>query len=246
MKTNKIFALALLVSGMTFTSCSTEDNPVEPVKNTYTISFEKQALNADNYWCGDETGTKTESWGVASYACTYEQDGVKFPVNWMPDYLTWSGFAISSRTATTFEKLFPDQFNSITGKAYKGNNYCVIYSFGEVIEIPEGAVVKGFYYTNSAYTAKAITEGDGMTPGKFEANDWFKCTVTGEKADGTTSTVDIMLAENGNYVKTWQFADLSKLGKVVKLGFAFDGSRKNDWGVTTPAYICIDDVTIEK
>ncbi len=244
MKKNLFFAVAALAA-MTFTSCSNEDNPGgSPVYTN--ISFESQTLNADNYWCGDESGTKTESWGVDSYACTYEESGVTFPVNWMPAYLTWSGFAISSRKTTTFETLFPDQFNSCAGNAFNGNNYCVIYTFGESIQIKDGALVKGFYFTNSAYAVKAILEGDGITPGAFGPDDWFKCTVTGEKADGTTATVDIMLAEKGDYVKTWQFADLSALGKVVKLSFAFTSTKNNDWGITTPSYICIDNMIIEK
>ncbi len=244
MKKNLFFAVAALAA-LTFTSCSKEDNPGGKTSGYTVISFENKTLGAENYWCGDETGTKTESWGVDSYGCVYEEGNVSFPVNWMPAYMTWSGFAISSRTETTFDKLFPDQFNSIAGKAYKGNNYCVIYTFGEKITFKKASAVKGFYFTNAAYTAKAITEGDGMTPGAFTADDWFKCTVTGEKADGTTASVDLMLAENGSYVSGWTFADLSSLGNVVSLSFSFDGTRKNDWGVTTPTYICIDDIIIK-
>ena len=44
----------------------------------------------------------------------------------------------------------------------------------------------------------------------------------------------------------WQLLDLSSLGKITKIGFTFTGSRSNDYGVLTPAYICIDDVTVEK
>ncbi len=247
MKTNKFFGLAAIIGGfaLSMTSCSQEDNPA-PVKKTVTISFENATLGADGVWNGDESGVKTESWGVDLYACSYVEGDATFPVNWMPAYQTWSGFAVSNRTATTFDKLFPDQFNSIAGKAYKGNNYCVIYTFGEVISFKEPSDVKGFYFTNSAYTAKAITEGDGMTPGAFDATDWLKCIVTGELADGTQKTVEIMLAEKDRYVKDWEYADLSSLGKVVSLSFSFDGTRKNDWGLTTPTYICIDDIIIEK
>ena len=85
-----------------------------------------------------------------------------------------------------------------------------------------------------------------MTPGKFEPSDWLKCTVTGIKADGTKASVDIELAANGSYVKDWQWADLSSLGKVVSLSFVFSGTKNNAYGLTTPAYMCIDDLTIMK
>ena len=67
-----------------------------------------------------------------------------------------------------------------------------------------------------------------------------------EKINDKTKTVDIKLAENGTYVNSWQWADLSSLGKVVKLEFVFTGSDNGDYGVNTPAYICIDDMAIEK
>ena len=140
----------------------------------------------------------------------YNEGPVSFPVTYnlytsaygTSDY--WSGFAISNRTATTFEAatLTPDQYNNITGKAHNGKNFC-------------------------------------------DATDWFKCTLTGEKADGTTVTKDIDLAKDGGYVNDWQLLDLSDMGAITSLSFGFSGSRSNDYGVLTPAYICIDDVTVE-
>ena len=78
-----------------------------------------------------------------------------------------------------------------------------------------------------------------------DATDWFKCTLIATKADGTTASVDIDLAKDGTYVSQWQLLDLSSLGKITSLGFAFTGSRSNDYGVLTPAYICLDDITVE-
>ena len=249
MKTNKFFGFAALACGfsLSFTSCSNEDNPVSG-PTTVTISFEGQALNADGYWCGDETGTKFDNWGADAFACSYTESGATFAANYTPSWGSWSGFAISNRTATSYSAatMIPDQFNNVTGTAKSGNNFCVVYTFGESIDFDSPVTLKGFWYTNNAWTVDAILNGDGMTPGKFEATDWLKCTITGKKADDTTATVDIMLAENGDYVKDWQYADLSSLGKVKSLAFSFDGTKKNDWGLTTPTYICIDDIVIEK
>jgi hypothetical protein len=258
MKTKKFFALAAIVGGfaMSFTACSNEDNPIDnPVtpKQTVTISFEGQALNADGYWCGDETGTPFESWGSTAYNCIYSEAGVKFPANYTPDWASWTGFAISNRKATTFNSatMTPDQFNCIAGGAYNGNNFCVVYTFGETIEFGGAVTLKGFWYTNDAWTVDAILNGDGMSPGKFEAEDWLSCFITPTPADGSLSGAryEISLAKDGDFVKEWKYCDLSDVPafkNISSISFGFGGSKANDWGLTTPTYICIDDMVIEK
>ena len=247
MKKHLLFAAAVCTALTVVTSCSQQDNPYESPKQ-YVISFENQTLNADGYWRGDETGTKFDNWGAEAYSCMYTEEGATFAANYTPAWGSWSGFAISSRTETSYAAatMIPDQFNNITGKANSGNNFCVVYTFGETITFDTEVELKGFFFTNNAWTVDAILNGDGMTPGKFEAGDWLKCTVTGTRADATTASVDIMLAEDGSYVQNWQWADLTSLGKVTSLSFSFDGTKKNDYGLTTPTYICIDDVTYVK
>ncbi len=249
MKTNKFFAFAALVCGfaMSFTSCTNEDNPVGGLQ-VYTISFENQTLNKDGFWCGDETGEKVDNFGAEAYECTYTENGASFVATYTPSWASWSGFAISSRTETGFKDITPDQFNNITGKAHSGNNFCVVYPYFETIVVNDGkpAFVNGFWFTNEAWAVDAIVNGDGMTPGSFDKTDWFKCTVTGKKQSGGTVTVDIDLAKDGDYVKEWKYCDLSSMGKVVELSFSFTSSRTNDWGPTTPMYMCIDDLEIEK
>ncbi len=248
MKTNKIMLLAA-VACAAFTSCTNvEDNPSNnPSKPTTTVvGFENQTLNADGFWSGDESGTEFDNWGSKAYNCLYQESGVTFPVNYTPAWSSWTGYAISCRTETGYKNLTPDQYNNITGKAYEGKNFCVVQTYGESIVFNEAVDVQGFYYTNNAWTVDAILNGDGLTPGKFEDTDWLKCTVTGTKADSTTAAVDIILAENGTYVNSWQWADLSSLGKVVALNFKFSGTKANDYGLTTPAYMCIDNLTFMK
>jgi len=249
MKTNKILLVAA-VACAAFTSCTKVDNGTDKPTGIVisVVGFEGQKLNADGFWSGDESGVEFENYGSKAYSCNYQESGVTFPVNYTPAWASWTGFAISSRTATTYNAatMTPDQFNNITGKAFNGQNFCVVQTYGEEIVFDAPAQIQGFFYTNNAWTVDAILNGDGMTPGKFEASDWLKCTVTGVKADKTEATVDIMLAQNGSYVKTWEWADLTPLGEVVSLKFAFSGTKSNDWGLTTPAYMCIDDLTFVK
>jgi len=253
MKTNKFFALAAIVCGfaLSFTSCGKEDNPV-PAKQTVTISFEGQALNADGYWCGDETGTPFDNWGSAAYNCLYTEAGVKFPVNYTPAWASWSGFAISNHTETSYVNMTPDQFNCIAGGAKSGKNFCVIYPYGESIEFGAAVTLKGFWYTNDAWTVDAILNGDGIIPGKFEANDFLKCVVYPTPADENLMSgarLEIDLAKDGDYVKEWKYCDLSDVDafkNIKSVSFSFEGSKATDYGLTTPTYICIDDMVIEK
>ena len=250
MKTNKFFLLAAIAFGtaLSFTSCSNEDNSSD---RFLTISFEGQKLNEDGFWCGDETGTPFDNWGAKAYACNYSENGVSFPVNYTPSWASWSGFAISSRTATTFDfaNLMPDQFNSAAGCAKSGKNYCVIFPYGESITFTKPVTVKGFWYTNSAWVVDAIVNGDGYTPGKFEADDFFKCIVYPVPAEGLGGArYEIDLAKDGDYVKEWKYCnlrDVDAFKNITSLSFNFESSRNNDWGITTPTYVCIDDIEIE-
>ena len=260
MKQNKFFGLAAIVCGLALTmgSCTSKnDNPILPpepiVPTNAVIGFEGAALNADGYWCGDETGEKYDNWGSDAFACSYKEDVANFPVNWTPAWGSWSGFAVSKRTETTYatETMTPDQFNNITGKAHGGKNFLVVYTFGEEITFDKPVTVKGFWYTNNAWTVDAILNGDGMSPGKFEAEDFLTCIIQAHPAwDGIVGggLYEIELAKGSNYVNEWKYCDLSNRGDfqyIKALSFNFDGSKKNDYGLTTPTYICIDDIEVE-
>ena len=252
MKTNKFFLVAAVVCTAVFASCSQEDNPTpQPVKKV--IGFENATLNAQGFWCGEvnEKGVTTD-YGT-TYPCVYKEIGAEFATTYGIYY--WTGFAISNRTEKGFTmgdyspEGMPDQFNNVTGKAHGGKNFLVVQPYGETIKL-NGATLKGFWYTNSSYTANAYENGDGLTPGKFEAEDWFKCILYPVPANGSLSGAryEIDLAKDGDYVKEWKYCDLSKVDafkNVGEISISFDGSKKNDWGVTTPTYICIDDMEIE-
>ena len=264
MKQNKFFGLAAIACGiaLSMTSCTNGDNPVDPgtpdvpvpvieIVNA-TIGFEDAALNADGYWCGDENGETFDNWGSDAFACSYQEDVATFPVNWTPAWASWSGFAVSNRTATTYaaETMTPDQFNNTTGTAHSGNNFLVVYTFGEEITFDKPVTVKGFWYTNDAWTVDAILNGDGMTPGKFEAEDFLTCVIYPMR-DGALiggARLEVPLAKDGDYVKEWKYCDLSDavtFQNITNLSFSFEGSKSNDYGLTTPTYICIDDIEVE-
>lgn len=219
-----------------------------------TATFEEIALADESYWNGsDMTGTEfTDAYGGKAYANTIVSGSYRFHNTYTPAYGSWSGFAVSNQTSVVFNNYDEDQYHSAVGHGYDNSaNYAVVYPYGETVDVmnkPDGEKISGFYVTNTANNVKAYTNGDGMTD-KFVEGDWCKLTVTGNHADGTTSAVEVYLADyrsaneaSHSYIDTWQWVDLSTLGNVKSLSFAVSSTHNNEWGMTTPSYFCMDNL----
>ena len=169
----------------------------------------------------------------------------------------WGGFGLSNQTSVDFTGL-NDQYKSAVGHGHNSANYGVAFAPESgstyTIEVSnnrtEGDIVSGFYVTNAAYTANAIVNGDGMSNPNtgFEKGDYFKLIINAEKADGSTVSKDYYLADYRSdnsldhfYLDSWQWVDLRSLGKVKNFKFAFEGTKRNAYGLTTPTYFCLDD-----
>lgn len=219
--------------------------------SAHVATFDDNYLDDESYYNG--LGEDDSDWTSPGTDSKFFSGSYSFNTNRHSDSW-WGGFGISSQTSTDFATL-SDQFKSAAGGGHESANYAVVYSYdGAPYCITpthagaEGSSVEGCYVTNAAYAADAIVNGDGMTPGSFAKGDWFKLIVKGEKPDGSVSTVEYYLADYRSenepdhyYLDTWQWIDLRPLGTVTKISFAFDGSRKNSYGLTTPTYFCMDD-----
>lgn len=219
--------------------------------SAHVATFDDNYLDDESYYNG--LGEDDSDWTSPGTDSKFFSGSYSFDTNRHSDSW-WGGFGISNQTSTDFASL-SDQFKSAAGGGHESANYAVVYSYdGAFYYInpthagAEGSSVEGFYVTNAAYAADAIVNGDGMTAGSFAKGDWFKLIVKGEKPDGSVSTVEYYLADYRSenepdhyYLDTWQWVDLRPLGTVTKISFAFDGSRKNSYGLTTPTYFCMDD-----
>ena len=225
----------------------------EPV-TTGPATFEEMTLDAESAYNGAGVSgeTITDAYGSECVKSQFVSGGYRFTTVYNPAWGSWSGFAVSNETSTTYAS-YADQYRSCVGHGYDGSsNYCVAFPsiLGETIEPVDGAqVISGMYVTNSAWNVSAYTEGDGMTPGAFTTGDWCKLTITGTHADATTATLDVYLADYRSenaarhyYINQWQWVDLTSLGEVTALTFTISSSRNNDWGMTTPGYVCIDNL----
>ena len=244
-----LMALALIGGPVLITSCSDDDDNNKD--KTAVVSFENQKLNEQGFWMGEENGTGvSDDWGGTTYICSYAEKDLSFNTSYTKsDYLvSFMGFGISNRTATGFSatNFTIDQFNNITGKAHSGKQFAVVYGQAATITVSntKGVNVKGFFFTNSSYLVNSVENGDDYAK-KFETGkDYFKVTVTADNG----KSVDFYPADyrtGVTVVKDWKWLDLSSLGRVKVLTFTFDGTDKGEWGLNTPLYVCIDDLTYE-
>lgn len=210
-------------------------------------TFEDLNLAPESRWWGYDNASEMEDF---FYSGSY-----KFNNFLKKEWSTWAGFGYSTYTATDFSGNFMlEQFRSAAGQGAKGSKtYGVIYTMGmanriEVTNKPEGDIIAGTFITNSAWVASVVRNGDSMTGEPFKTGDWFKVTATGYDASGAqTSISEFYLADyrsadpkEHKLHTDWTWWDLTSLGKVKKVSFKVDGSRSNSYGLTIPAYFCID------
>jgi hypothetical protein len=65
----------------------------------------------------------------------------------------------------------------------------------------------------------------------------------------TTGTATFYLADlrgatPPGVLSSWSWFDLTSLGTVDRIEFSFDGSDKGSFGLNTPAYFAMDDLTV--
>lgn len=210
-------------------------------------TFEDLNLAPESRWWGYDNASEISDY---FYSGSY-----KFNNFLKKEWSTWSGFGYSNFTSTEFTGNFMlEQFRSAAGHGAKNSKtYGVVYPFGfstriEATNKPDGDIISGTYVTNTAWVASVIRNGDSMTGEPFKAGDWFKVVATGYDATGAqTSTLEFYLADyrssdakDHKLFTDWTWWDLSALGKVKTIGFKVEGSRSNNYGLTIPAYFCID------
>ena len=203
-------------------------------------NFDALALDSASYWNGSDLSG------------AYVEEGFNFSNYYDTAWYSWSGFAVSNVMDNTTEG-WANQYGVSAGMANSGDNFTVA-TFGASIS-SEARVVDGFYITNSTYTALSMLNGDDFAK-KFggetgDESDWFKLSVIGKLDSVITDTVDFYLADfrfednSQDYIVTdWTWLDLNTLGNVTEISFAWSSSDTGVWGMNTPAYFCMDDITV--
>lgn len=175
----------------------------------------------------------------------------------------WSGFAISNVSDDTTSGL-ANQYGSYAGGGVNNSsNFAVAYS-NPVIEGIGNYVISDFKISNNSYAAISMRDGDAFAKkfgSPYDANgvldgtngeDFFKVwIICSDVYAGTKDSVEFYLADyrfqdslDDYIVNTWELVDLSGLNTLVnKIEFRFESSDNGQWGMNTPAYFIIDDIT---
>jgi hypothetical protein len=191
----------------------------------------------------------------------FKSGSIELPNFYDSQFDYWSGWAISADTNTTTPG-FLNQYSSIAGHGAVGTSaYATGYVFDPtVIRLQPNAIGKpviGFYVTNSTYAYLSMRDGDSFAK-KFGGEtgkdpDFFLMTIKkysgGALAD---DSVNIYLADyrspdhNKDFILSdWKYVDLTPLGAVDSLVLRMTSSDVGVFGMNTPAYICIDQVSTD-
>ncbi len=214
--------------------------------------FEDLTLAPESYWNGQD-GSGSFITGKARFYNDYN-----------PEWFSWSGWAYSNRSDSTTPGWL-NQYSAITGAgnhsgsgSSDGGIYGVSYATSpSVVDFEDGKAhtVAGLFVTNSTYAALSMQHGDEFARkfGGVDGSDpdYYKLMIWGQVNGTATDSIEFFLAdyrfenpEEDYIIKTWQWVDLSSLGKVDSLLFVLTSSDMGEWGMNTPGFFCVDDLHV--
>jgi len=210
--------------------------------------FQDLSLASESYWNGsDESGNFTS--GELSFNNDYNAS-----------YMSWVGFAYSNMTDQTTVG-YTNQYSAYVETPNSSDIYGVAYEgfAGQPIissaNPDQGGVIESIAVTNTTYAALSMLNGDAYAKkfGGVSGNDedWFLVTFEGFNGSTSTGTVDFYLADyqssnnaNDYIISDWANVDLTSLGYVNRIELSFDSSDVGDFGINTPTYAAIGNVTM--
>ena len=269
-----IFRLFIVAATMTTmvaaVGCSKDDEPNEPDVISVVIDFEGAAWNALNATTAGKCYSAeimTEDYAFASNPATLSSKPEYATESGYTYYA--AGFTLSSYNtadATAYGSYEYDLYlynpaskNPTQGGGHNGsNNFLVAYgTVGSLVpEAPLGQpilhfadgvarTIKSCYVASTSYFVNVARNGNSFAE-PLGDDDVVKIYATGfDKSGRQTGVVEKIFARKGNLTEQWTKWDLSALGEVVKVNFDVLGGPETPYGMTTPKYFAIDDITIE-
>lgn len=229
-----VFCFALLV-GLSFTASA-----------AIIVDFEDLTLPPESAAPGDAAQSP------------FVTSGVTFNRTWSTEYdCCPGGWAYSNQTDqqtpgvnSSFSAYAPPTGGGVHGST----NFAVAnnYAHGDsTIDFPEPVRVQSMYVTNTTYVYRAVVDGDdgaGFVKGPFQDGDRLHLEIFGVGADDqTTGKAELDLAHyqdgNSSVLTDWTWVDLTGLGKVQRLEFALTSTDSGPFGMNTPAYFAVDDLS---
>ncbi len=201
-------------------------------------------ITSDEYnWTDPLTGMNTPS-----IAGAYGMTG-RFVVS------SYNSNDIQGRGNSTYDLYVYNATNedAVSGGGYDGSdNFIIGYgnksSWGDYrpsLKFSDGVArtIEYCYVNNVCYMLNTSIYGDAYAS-PLEGDEKVEIYATGYDAVGMeTGTVSMVVATAADYVGEWTKLDLSSLGDVVSVRFDMTG-KNNAYGLVTPAYYAIDNITV--
>ncbi len=213
-------------------------------KSQQVFDFENLTLPSGNFWNGsDNSGS-------------FGNSDLSFLNNYDETYASWYGFAYSSLTDVSTEG-YENQYSTYAGVAKSGMKFGIAYvgtdwqnsyaTIPSVCTFVTPTEPKNVFVTNATFTALEVLKSGGYS--QFSEGDWFKLVIEGKNQNLSTGIVEYYLIDFRNSLtfveNTWHNIDLSELGTVSALEFHLESSDTGDYGINTPTYFCLDDLTYD-
>ena len=241
MKKN-VFISFLISSVLLFTACETE-------KTTLIVNdFEDFAIESGSW---DNGSAKKGELQDGSYYHAFTTGSVQLLNKYTEGQWGgfWSGFAVSTAVDSVTAG-FSNQYSTIAGSGSNGSLKFALAYDSATIRLPYINSYQqpvSVMLTNSTWAYYDIKNGGDFSK-KFAAGDWFKVIIRGFFEENQTGTVEFYLADfrdgKSHIVRNWTKVNLKTLGKTDKITFSFASSDVGQWGMNTPAYVCLDDLVV--
>jgi len=208
------------------------------------VSFEELDTGPLGYWNG--------SGGEGGFY----SGNVWFVNHYNADWAAWSGFAYTNHTDKQTGD-YSNQYSSVAGSGDElSDNYAVFYYSGspDTIIFTLAEKVRSVALSNSTYAFKVMQEGNDFAK-KFGGEDgtdpdWLRLRIKALGNDmSVKDSVDFFMADyrfvnsSDDYILSgWEKIDLSDFGFVKALVFEISSSDTGQWGINTPAYVCLDNI----
>ncbi|WP_144059577.1 DUF4465 domain-containing protein [Rhodopirellula sallentina] len=207
-------------------------------------------------------GTDNGSSGAGVFA----EDEISLNSNYDTQWQSWTGWSISKSTDAATAG-FGNQFGNITGGGYDGSDTFAVGFFDVsptepaapptiTLDPASASRFDSLYVTNTTYTALSMLSGDSFAK-KFGGDsgdepDFLQLTITGVDASGNpVGDVSVMLGDyrfednsQDTILDKWTRVDVSSLSEARSLQFSMTSSDNGSYGMNTPAFFAVDDVTL--
>jgi hypothetical protein len=251
-------------------------NIVLPLEYTYSeirvLTFEDKDYKgtSTNYWSSmipsDQKGGghSTYSWHDAGNTelSFSHQEGAFSGEAGVSNYF---GSDLSIATGNASGYLYDLQAYNVSG-GHSGTNFCTHFGYKEVdgttvdgaslpfLEFADGEarVIDHMWVTNTTYVVAQLTDMSafaGIPDYKLSESTIFKVVAYGYPDiddEVSSTTAELYLLKNMNFVTEWTKWDLTGLGKVAKVQFNLVGSDDlyGQWGLGAPGYFAYDDIAV--